>query len=75
MAGLNTEGWWPTPMKAVSNPYIGDGSMTVTPGEFSATRVGDPTDTSPYIADVPKPGISTGAYIENMAALIRYVTA
>ena len=75
MSGLNTEGWWPTPMKAVSNPYIGDGSMTVTPGEFSATRVGDPTDTSPYIADVPKPGISTGAYIENMAALIRYVTA
>jgi len=75
MAGLNAEGWWPTEMKAVSNPYIGDGSMTVTPGEFSATRVGDPTDTSPYLADVPKVGISTGAYIENMAALIRYVTA
>jgi hypothetical protein len=75
IAALNAEGWWPTEMKAVSNPYIGDGSTTVTPGEFSQTRVGDPTDTSPYLADVPKMGISTGAYIENMAALIRYVTA
>ncbi len=36
MAGLNAEGWWPTPMKAVSNPYIGDGSMTVDPGRILA---------------------------------------
>ena len=39
------------------------------------TRVGDATDTSPYITDTPKIGISTGTYIENMAALIKYVTA
>jgi len=73
MAALNAEGWWPTEMKAVSNPYIGDGSPIPTPGEFSQTRVGDPTDTSPYLADVPKIGISTGAYVENMATLIRYL--
>ena len=72
---LNAEGWWPTEMKAVSNPYIGDGSPVPTPGEFSQTRVGDPTDTSPYLADVPKIGISTGAYVENMATLIRYLGA
>lgn len=75
IASLNAEGWWPTELKATSNPYIGDGSPTPAPGDFSQTRVGDATDTSPYITETPKIGISTGTYIENMAALIKYVTA
>ncbi|RZJ38820.1 MAG: pectate lyase, partial [Brevundimonas sp.] len=46
VAGLNERGYWPTPLKAVSNPYIGDGSPEVAPGEFRITRVGDASDTS-----------------------------
>jgi len=75
IAGLNAEGWWPTELKATSNPYIGDGSATPAPGDFSQTRVGDATDTSPYITDTPKVGISTGGYIENMSTLIKFIGA
>jgi PelA/Pel-15E family pectate lyase len=75
VATLNAEGWWPAELKATSNPYIGDGSPTPAPGDFSQTRVGDATDTSPFITDTPKIGISTGGYIENMTALIKYIGA
>jgi len=75
VATLNSEGWWPAELKATSNPYIGDGSPTPAPGDFSRTRVGDATDTSPFITDTPKIGISTGGYIENMTALIKYIGA
>jgi PelA/Pel-15E family pectate lyase len=74
IAALNAEGYWPTELKAMSHPYIGDGSPTPAPGDFSETRVGDATDTSPYVDEHPRLGISTGAYIENMATLIRFVT-
>jgi PelA/Pel-15E family pectate lyase len=73
IAALNREGWWPTELKAMSHPYIGDGSKTPAPGDYSETRVGDMTDTSPYVDEHPLIGISTGAYIENMATLIRFV--
>lgn len=67
---LNAEGYWPTPLTAISNPYGGDGSPTPTPGDYSQTRVGDDTDTSPYVTDNPVPGISTGTFIQNMSALL-----
>jgi PelA/Pel-15E family pectate lyase len=67
---INAEGYWPTPLSAMSHPYIGDGSPTPAPGDFSRTRVGDMTDTSPYIDENPVMGISTGAYIQHMSALI-----
>lgn len=70
IATLNAEGYWPTPLTATSNPYIGDGSPTPAPGDFSETRVGDATDTSPYIAQTPVTGVSTGAFIQNMSALL-----
>jgi hypothetical protein len=73
IAGLNAEGYWPTELKAMSNPYRGDGPSTPAPGDYSQTRVGDETDTSPFITDKPPIGISTGTYIENMSALIAYV--
>ncbi len=44
-----------------------DGSPAVAPGEFRITRVGDATDTSPYITDFTVKGVSTGEYIKNMA--------
>jgi PelA/Pel-15E family pectate lyase len=68
--GLNKQGYWPTPLKAVSHPYSHDGSPTPAPGDFRTTRVGDETDTSPFVTDKPATGISTSAYIDNMAKLI-----
>jgi hypothetical protein len=35
--------------------------------------VGDPSDTSPYTTKQPVLGISTSAYIANMAKLIRVI--
>ncbi|RYY44245.1 MAG: pectate lyase, partial [Sphingomonadales bacterium] len=67
---LNAAGWWPTELRATSNPYAGDGSPVPAPGDFGQTRVGDATDTSPYETDKPVIGISTGTYIENMKVLI-----
>jgi hypothetical protein len=67
---LNAEGYWPTPLTATSNPYIGDGSATPAPGDFAQTLVGDAADTSPHTTDHPFTGISTGAFIQNMSALL-----
>jgi len=67
---LNAQGWWPTPLRATSNPYRGDGSPDPQPGDFGSTHVGDETDTSPYTTDTPVTGISTSTYIQNMARLI-----
>ena len=71
---LNAQGYWPTPLVATSNPYIGPGSATPAPGDFRTTHVGDASDTSPYTTDKPVTGISTSAYIANMARLIREIT-
>jgi PelA/Pel-15E family pectate lyase len=71
---LNPQGWWPTPLTATSNPYIGPGSATPAAGDFRTTHVGDASDTSPYNTDDPVIGISTSAYIANMARLIEALT-
>ena len=68
---LNAQGWWPTPLQATSNPYRGDGSPTPVPGDYRTTRVGDATDTSPFITETPVIGISTATYMANMAKLIQ----
>lgn len=70
LESLNEEGYWPTPLRATSNPYIGDGSETPVEGDFSQARVGDASDTSPYIAEDPVLGISLGSYIQNMSVLM-----
>jgi len=70
ISGLNAEGYWPTPLSATSNPYIGDGSATPASGDYSQTLVGDASDTSPYTTDRPVTGISTGTFIQNMSALL-----
>lgn len=67
---LNRDGWWPTPLVATSNRYIGPGPATPAPGDYRTTHVGDSSDTSPYTTDRPVTGISTSAYIANMARLI-----
>jgi len=67
---LNRDGWWPTPLVATSNPYIGPGPATPAPGDYRTSHVGDSSDTSPYPTNNPVTGISTSAYIANMARLI-----
>jgi len=67
---LNAQGWWPTELKMTSHPYTHDGSKTAVPGDYSTTRVGDETDTSPYLDPKPVMGISTGTFIAHMETLI-----
>ena len=70
ISALNAEGYWPVPLRYTSHPYRSRGSAVVPPGDFSQTHVGDDTDTSPF-PDDKAGGISTGAYIRQMSALIR----
>ena len=67
---LNGEGYWPTPLTATSTPYIGAPPSAASPGAFGQTLVGDAYDTSPYVTQNPVTGISTGAFIQNMSALL-----
>jgi len=71
VAGLNSRGYWPSPLTTTSNPYIGPAPQTVTGGEYQTTRVGDLWDTSPYNTDYPVECISTEVFIRNMGILIR----
>ncbi len=73
--GLNAQGYWPTPLRYTTNPYIGPAPTKVTPGDYGSRNVGDKWDTSPYPTDSPVMGISTGMYINNMAELIRYLSS
>ena len=73
VTGLNGDGYWPTPIRYTSHPYTHDGAKEPVPGDFSQERVGDDTDTSPYPSPNPPLGISTGAYVRNMDALIEYL--
>jgi PelA/Pel-15E family pectate lyase len=70
VSSLNAEGYWETALAATSNPYAGPGQAEPAPGDFSQTHVGDNTDTSPFTAAAPVPGISTGSFIQNMSALL-----
>ncbi|WP_426039807.1 pectate lyase [Brevundimonas sp. DC300-4] len=70
VAELNAEGYWPSLLASTSNPYVADSTGTVALGEFRITRVGDASDTSPWLTDFPQEGISTGVYIHNMGELI-----
>jgi PelA/Pel-15E family pectate lyase len=75
LASLNAAGYWPAPLAYTSHPYRGDGTRTVTPGDFRSTFVGDESDTSPFPDPAPQLGISTAAYIENMNVLIAVIRA
>ena len=73
VAGLNAEGYWPTPLVATSNLYTGATPPAKADKDYSQTHVGDATDTSPYPTDKPEMGISTGAYVQHMTTLIDYL--
>lgn len=74
--GLNAQGYWPTPLYYTTNPYLGkppQGKPRRSDNRYANTMVGDRWDTSPYPAEKPLMGISTGAFIRNMGTLIRYL--
>jgi PelA/Pel-15E family pectate lyase len=75
LSSLNAEGYWPTPLRATSNPYTGAPPPSTARGDYATTHVGDSTDTSPYPVDKPALGISTGTYIQNMSSLIDTLSA
>ncbi|MEU3184557.1 pectate lyase [Streptomyces sp. NPDC006923] len=83
--GLGTKDYWLTPIDAVTNPYLGPGSREPYNGRaYMSKNVGDVRDTSPYNPQDPpleppyRPtdnplGISSAAYVANMAKLVGYV--
>ncbi|WP_437492322.1 pectate lyase [Sorangium sp. So ce1014] len=81
---LNAEGYWPTTIKMLTNPYIGAGSAEpYLEDTYATTHVGDRNDTSPYDpvkapatyeAEVSPTGISVESFIKNMGVLISYVS-
>lgn len=73
VAGLNQQGYWPTPLYYTTNSYKGTAPTTKANNDYAATMVGDEWDTSPYPVENPVMGISTGAYIKNMGVLIQYL--
>jgi PelA/Pel-15E family pectate lyase len=73
VAGLNQQGYWPTPLYYTTNPYKGTAPIIKANNDYAATMVGDEWDTSPYPVENPVMGISTGAYISNMGVLIQYL--
>lgn len=72
---LGENGYWSSPLRQVSNPYLpipkemeGESDDRA----YNQTMVGDRYDTSPYDNQVVM-GISTRTYIQNMATLIHSI--
>lgn len=70
---LDSENRWLVKHAMISNPYIGDGQDKEPTDEYASTRVGDKTDTSPYMDMSDQEYISTPAYVRNMRVLINYL--
>ena len=70
---LDSQNRWLTKRVFISNPYIGEGVKTELTDKYATTRVGDETDTSPYLNETDQEFISTGLYIRNMKVLLDYL--
>lgn len=75
IASFTERGCWLTPLTSVSNPYKPVPEMAPSnETKYAQTFVGDEYDTSCYPpADDKVMGISTQAYVMNMAKLIQYI--
>ncbi len=74
VSSLTADGYWLSPLKQTSNPYLpytasGTGEET----EYATTFVGDEYDTSPYPCTEGETCISVGDYIQHMRTLIAYL--
>lgn len=72
---LDNKGRWLTRHVMISHPYTGKGTRTEPTDAYASTSVGDETDTSPYRDESEQLYISTPLFIQNMKALIQYLTA
>ncbi len=73
LSALDPQGRWLTKRANTSHPYAGDGVRQDPVRDYATTMVGDETDTSPYRDETDQLYISTGAYLRNMRALMRYL--
>lgn len=73
ISSLDDHNRWLVKHAMISNPYIGEGQIKEATDEYASTRVGDKTDTSPYVDPSDQQYISTFAYIRNMNVLMNYV--
>ena len=67
---------WLSPLRDISNPYIGDAPVDYvpTPEEVAMLEIrGDRYDTSPYTPDEPVIGISTKYYMQQINKLASYI--
>jgi hypothetical protein len=72
VADFDSEGYWPVPLRATSNPYRPDAEAALLPPSRTASGgLIDARATSPFIAPNPVTGISTGTY--NMSRLVQYL--
>ena len=72
---LGENGYWSSPLRQVSNPYMPIPKEMENESDdraYSQTMVGDRYDTSPYDNQVVM-GISTRTYIQNMVTLINSI--
>ncbi|WP_293747842.1 pectate lyase [uncultured Paraglaciecola sp.] len=73
---LNQQGYWPSSLPRITNPYIGaklGDQATETSVDYSTSRVGDKFDTSPYKPKQAIPAITLKKYLENMATFVNYI--
>jgi hypothetical protein len=73
MSSLDAQDRWLSSKAFISNPYNGDGVNTEQTDKYATTRVGDETDTSPYLDESDQLYISTRTYIKNMRILINLI--
>ena len=71
-SALNSEGYWLTPLRQVSNPWkpLPRQMQSSDANDWATTMVGDEYDTSPY-ENYDVKGISTRTYIYNMVAMMQ----
>lgn len=74
IAALNEDGYWPSPLKNMSNVYKPCKDEPASEStDYVTTMVGDEYDTSCYYATEEIPCISVGLYIQNMIQLARFL--
>ncbi len=73
LGNMDSQNRWLARNVSISNPYIGDGTLTEPTDKYASTNTGDITDTSPFRDETDQKYISTRAYINAMRVLMNYV--
>ena len=70
---LDSQNRWLVKHAMISHPYVGEGKKEQPTDDFASTRVGDETDTSPYLDTSDQLYLSTATYMQNMRLLMQFV--